>query len=144
MANFSHGWVAKTSRSTGIAAQAIAAGANYLGSEIDRTSDTPIPDMAEVELTFASAVSPAAGSYVEIYMLIAADGTNYEDGGVGTDPIKTRLKPVNLPADTSTHRITFQCSIPPSKFKLLIKSESNQSVTCTLLCYTYHSRSVQE
>ena len=144
MANFTNKWKTPTNRATGIAAQAIAAGANYLGSEIDNLVN--LDQDSSWQLNYDSAVSPAAGSTLELYILYDfGDAGVYEEGdAVPTDPIKPPLKIVALEADTDTHYVVFAASLLPHPFKVLVKSESNQSCTVTVLLETHPSHATQD
>lgn len=129
-----------TSRVTGIAAQAIAADANYLGSAIDNATNLDL--YADIEVTFVCAAGPGANLTLEVYLLYSLGGTNYEDGDA--TPVDPKGQPIGMAAaynDTNTHRQTFKgVPIEPYKFKILIKSELDQNATVTVLCYTHKTR----
>jgi len=138
MSDFTLARTAKSAVSTGITSQAVAAGANYLGSEMDNSA-AENPSDATTEITYDSASSPAAGKTLELYLLRAPDGTNYEEGDASpTDPAdhKQPVLTLALDEDTDTHRFVFDHALPPDKCKWLVKSESDQSCTVTVKTWT--------
>ena len=128
-------WTTPTSRTTGIAAPSLSAGANYLGSAIDNDTNKDRWLHLDIEMTHGS--SPTANTVHEIYLIYAIDGTNYEDGGVSVDPSKNPTLLFAVKAQTTTQRQSFvNIPIAPFKFKILIKSEVSQTATPTILAYT--------
>ena len=128
---------AASSRTSGISAQAVTTGANFLGSEIDNSVNKDL--FLDFEFVFTSSVSPAAGKSVEVYLIYAVDGTNYDDGAVGTDPLGNPIAMISLPEDTSAHQTSrHQIQLTPYKFKILVKSESDQTVTITIDARTHN------
>lgn len=125
-----------TSRTTGIAAQAIVAGANFLGSAIDNATNLDL--FADIEVAFVCGVAPTANTVLEVYLLYSIGGTNYEDGDA--TPVDPKANPVGTAAaynDTNTHYQTIKgVPLRPSLFKILVKSELNRDATVTVLCYT--------
>ena len=121
-----------TSRTTGISAEAIAAGANYLGSEIDFS--TILDTFCDIEIKYTNGVAPAAGKYLEVFLLVAMDDTNYEIGdATPTDPMAIPVGTVRLYTNTTADRIHTIKNVPLGQYKtkVLIKSESDQSCTVT-------------
>lgn len=95
--------------------------ANAISSEIDNTSNLHLFD--DVEWVHAAlGYTPAAGSVIELYIVEALDGTNYEDGDASIDPPATNLVGVfNIRSTTSAQRhVIRQIPIPPFKFKYVI------------------------
>ena len=127
-----------TSRTTGIASQSISAGANYLGSEIDNSSN--LDTEANIEVLITCSTAPTANKTVEIYLLYAIDGTNYEDGGVSVDPTKVPVGIVAARNVTGAQRLTIEgVRLQPYKCKVLLKSELDQtSQTTTVLLYSHN------
>lgn len=122
-------WSTPAARTTGIAAQAIAGAAAFLGSEIDGAGDTHL----DIALTYAYGVAPTANAPLSVFLVFAADGTNYDDVTyyfVGQIPVG---------ANTSTHYKSFvSIPIPPSKFKIrVLNGEATQGVTATVTAKTY-------
>lgn len=130
-------WNAGTPRTTGIASETVAAGANFLGSEIDNSSN--LDTHLDLDVAFTCGSAPTANKVIEIYLLFSVDGTNYEDGdATPTDPTKSLLTAVAARAVTSAQRVAIdQIPIPPKKFKILIKSELDQSASVTVLASSY-------
>ena len=130
-------WTAKTGRTTGITAQAVAAGANYLGASIDNaTNKDRFCDIA-ISSTFGTA--PTADKTIELYLLYSDDGTSYELGDASTDPKKSPAAVQALAAIVSEQIAVFAgFQLAPRPFKILVKSEADQSDTLTVLCETYN------
>jgi len=122
-------WSTPNTRTTGIAAQAIAGAAAFVGSEIDAGGDTQL----DIALTYAYGTNPTANVPLSVYLVYAADGTNYDDVTfvfVGQIPVG---------ANTSTHYKSFVgVPIGASKFKLrILNGDAAQSVTVTATAKTY-------
>jgi len=135
-------WATPASRTTGIVTQAIAAGANYLGSEID--NGTNKDRFITVDLTFTCGSAPTADKTIELYVIYDVTSSDYEEGdATPTDPKKSPVAIFAAKAVTAAQQIVFE-SIPiaPFAFKLLLKSELDQSASCTLLAYS-HNEEVQ-
>jgi len=129
-------WTAPTARTSGISAQSVAAGANYLGSEID--NETNLDMYAAVELSMTPGSAPTAGNVVELYVLYAIDGTNYEQGAVATDPEKSPAAVYAAKASTDAQAQTIMIPLKPFKFNLLVKSELDQTATITVDIETFN------
>ncbi|MEA3226024.1 MAG: hypothetical protein U9Q07_08745 [Planctomycetota bacterium] len=129
-------WTEPTARTSGISAQSVAAGANYLGSEID--NETNLDQFAAIELTMTPGVAPTAGKVVELYILYAIDGTNYEQGGTSDDPARGPDAVFPAEASTSAQATTKHVRLRPFKFKLLVKSELDQEATITVKLETFN------
>ena len=128
-----------TSRTTGIAAETVAAGANFLGSEIDNSAN--LDDEAAIEVLHTCSTAATAGGVLMIYLLAAIDGTNYEDGGTSVDPSRVPDMVVvtrNVTTDQRTTR--WRVPLPPHKVKILVRSELDQSASVTVLLYGHGKR----
>ena len=133
---------AASSRTSGISDASIIAGANYLGAAINNASNLDL--QADVELAWSCGTSPTADKVLEVYLLYALDGTNYEDGaGNGTgsgdvDPKAPMIGAVPVYANTSGHRYLIRgVPLEPLSFKVLVKSELDQTATVTVNVKTY-------
>lgn len=136
-------WNAATSVSSGISSESVNAGANNLGTEIDNTTNKD--RFLSFDLTFSCASAPTANTTIEVYILYAIDGTNYEDGdATPTDPTKNPAAAVAARNVTGAQRVAVtNIPIQPFKFKILIKSELDQNATSvTLNAYT-HNEDIQ-
>lgn len=135
-------WEVPVSETTGIAAQAIAAGANFLGSEIN--NGTNRDRYITVDLIFTCGSAPTADKTIELYVIYDPTSASYEDGNA--TPIDPKKSPVAIfaaKAVTAAQHIVFESIlIAPFPFKLLLKSELDQSATCTLLAYS-HNEEIQ-
>lgn len=133
-------WTGGTSRTTGISGATLAAGANFLGDAID--NGTNKDRFCAIEVTFTGASTPTVDTLLEIYILYAADGTNYEDGdATPTDPKKPPVGCVAARAVAGAQKQTLPAiPLSPFKFKILVKSELDVAITSalTVLCHTYN------
>lgn len=94
---------------------------NAISSEVDNTSGLYLFD--DVEWLHATlGYTPSAGAVIELYIVEALDGTNYEDGDASIDPPAANLVGVfNIRASTASQRHTLrQIPIPPFKFKYVV------------------------
>lgn len=99
----------------------LANGARKLGTEYDNTPASKGYQLADLELHAVMATSPAAGAVVEVYLVCAPDGTNYEAGDSSTTPAKAPDAIIPLRAATSQPRIVVRSvPLPPWKFKALL------------------------
>lgn len=122
---------ALTSLTTGISNQTIANGASFTGSEIDNTSMRY--SLMAVEVVWSYTTAPTANKTVELQVLEAVDGTNYEDTA-------RTIAAWSPPADTNTHRRLLLSEYPllSDKFKLAVKNtDTGQSITVTVNAYAY-------
>lgn len=131
-------WKAPTSRTSGISAASLNAGANLLGSEIN--NETNLDRYLNLELTWTCSTASVLNEVVEVYLLYAIDGTNYEDGGVSVDPIKVQISFFSDNGLTTAQKqAKVSIPIPPFKFKILIKSElTNNATSVTVDAETYN------
>ena len=120
-------WSAETARTSGIAAESIAAGASADGDAIDPGGDTH----ADITLTYGYAVAPTAGSSISV-RLLESDGTNYDAVGRFVDQVPAV-------ADTTTRPKTYtQVPIGPNSFKVQVTNgDPVQSLTATVTVRTY-------
>lgn len=114
---------APTSRSTGLTTElnSLADGAfSAVGTAFDNTSN--LDQWASVEIALAS-LSPAAGAYVQVFLVQSLDGTNYEDAAKSSNPGYHQATPP-LPVDTTATSAKKIDSpwfrIPPGKWKLVL------------------------
>ena len=122
---------ALTSLTTGISNQTIANGASFTGSEIDNTSARY--SLMAVEVVWSYTTAPTADKTVELQVLEAVDGINYEDTA-------RTIAAWSPPADTNTHRRLLLSEYPllADKFKLAVKNtDTGQSITVTVNAWGY-------
>ena len=122
---------------------ALANDANVLGAAIDFTAGgvdkKPYMDI-EVNLAtvnWSAEDNPA----IYIWLLARTDGTNFEDGGVGTDPGRAPDKIVPLRAASAAQRLfaRFMLTVPDQGM-LLIGNRTGQALNATgntVKYYTY-------
>jgi len=135
-------WAAYTSRGNVLSTELNAlasAGRSAAGTEVDNGVNLDMYGVLELQVTFGTA--PSAGGYVEIYMVTAPDGTNYEDGSNTVDPGTHKLiDRIPVRAVTTAQRLTGRM-IPllPEKTKFLLYNGSGQAFPAsgsTLALYT--------
>lgn len=135
-------WAAYTSRGNVLSTELNAlasAGRSAAGTEVDNGANLDMFGVLELAVTFDTA--PAAGGYVETYMVTAPDGTNYEDGSNTVDPGTHKLiDRIPVRAVTTAQRLTGRM-IPllPEKTKFLLYNGSGQAFPAsgsTLTLYT--------
>ena len=135
-------WAAYTSRGSVLSTELNAlasAGRSAAGTEVDNGANLDMFGALELQVTFGTA--PSAGGYVEIYMVTAPDGTNYEDGSGTVDPGTHKLiDRIPVRAVTTPQRLTGRM-IPllPEKTKFLLYNGSGQAFPAsgsTLTLYT--------
>ena len=112
---------------------ALAAGSRTnVGTELVNNTNLDEIGKLEIGVTFASA--PAAGDYLDIHMVQAPDGTNYEDGSSTVDPGPHTLKAsVQVRAVDSAQRImTRMFQLEPGKTKfILVNRNASQAFPAT-------------
>ena len=135
-------WAAYTSRGNVLSTELNAlanAGRSAAGTEVDNGTNLDMYGVLELQVTFGTA--PSAGGYVEIYMVTAPDGTNYEDGSNTVDPGTHKLiDRIPVRAVTTAQRLSGRL-IPllPEKMKFLLYNGSGQAFPAsgsTLKLYT--------
>ena len=121
----------------GIVSHTLAAGANKLGPE----HDGRLKRWAAFELQWNPDATAAAGETIELYLLYALDGTNYEDGDeTPDDPKKTKEGVFTDDGSDALQRQVLQTKVEllPFKYKPLLKSElGDQALTVVLSIYTF-------
>lgn len=121
-----------------------------LGAEYDNSSGLYLYGLFELNVTFGS--NPTAGNTVDLYLIPAPDGTNYDDavtGASGTAPITTYVGGFPLRAVTTAQKVPLGIgltlvNLPPTKFKVAVKNGSGQAFpssgsTVKLIPYRYQS-----
>jgi len=135
-------WAAYTSRGNVLSTELNAlasAGRSAAGTEVDNGANLDMLGVLELQVTFGTA--PSAGGYVEIYMVTAPDGTNYEDGSNTVDPGTHKLVdriPVRA-VTTAQRRTGRMIPLLPEKTKFLLYNGSGQAFPAdgsTLTLYT--------
>lgn len=135
-------WASYTSRGNVLSSELnslASAGRSAAGTEVDNGANLDMYGVLELQVQFGTA--PSAGGYVEIYMVTAPDGTNYEDGSNSVDPGTHKLVDrIPVRAVTTAQRLTGRM-IPllPEKMKFLLRNGSGQafpSSGSTLTLYT--------
>jgi hypothetical protein len=138
-----------TVASTELNSLANAAGA--LGAEYDNATNLYMFGTFELNVTFGT--NPTAGSTVDLYLIPAPDGTNYDDavtGAAGSAPNTSYVGGFPLRAVTSAQKVPLGVGIagpvqlPPTKFKVFALNKSGQAFpasgsTIKMVPYRYQS-----
>jgi hypothetical protein len=78
-------------------------------------------------LSVTFGVAPTADTTVDLYIVPATDGSNYNDGGTSTQPVNFYRGSWSLRAVTA-HSLTIHgVMLPPVPFKIFIVNGSNQA-----------------
>ncbi len=128
----------------------LANNAGALCAEYDNSSGLYLYGLFELNVTFGSA--PTAGNTVDLYIIPAPDGTNYDDavtGASGSAPITTYVGGFPLRAVTTAQKVPLGLgltliNLPPTKFKVFALNKSGQAFpssgsTIKLIPYRYQS-----
>ena len=118
-----------TARTTGIAAESIAAAASATGDDIDNATNKDTH--ADIELAATFGTAPAAGAPVQIHLIYKMDGTNAET-------VVQHLAGVVGMADvTSAQRAVVSVPILPYKFAIRVTNGTAQTANpVTVTCNT--------
>lgn len=130
---------ALSARTSGVASEAIANAATFLGAEIDNSANKDRYLTIEAVWSYASA--PTANKTLRLFIEYAVDGTNYETAS----PTQGQIANWSPPADTATNRLVIVRGRPilPGKFKIRATNvDTGQTVTLTLNAYTHNDEAV--
>ena len=129
---------------------ALANNAGALGAEYDNSSGLYLYGLFELNVTFGT--NPTAGNAVDLYIIPAPDGTNYDDavtGASGAAPITTYVGGFPLRAVTTAQKVPLGLgltlvNLPPTKFKAFLLNKSGQAFpasgsTLKMIPYRYQS-----
>lgn len=122
-----------------------------LGAEYDNATNLYLFGLFELNVTFGSA--PTEGSTVDMYIIPAPDGTNYDDavtGASGVAPGTSYAGGFPLRAVTTAQKVPLglgirgRVELPPTKFKVFIVNRSGQAFpasgsTIKMVPYRYQS-----
>jgi hypothetical protein len=123
-------WATWTDRSTVLTTElnSLASSArSNAGTEVANQTNKDKYGIVELTVTFGSA--PSAGALVNVYMVTAPDGTNYEDGSSSSDPgMHTHVATVALKATTSAQRVSSAMfPLKPLKTKFILENRTSQA-----------------
>lgn len=112
----------------------LANGSGALGAEYDNATNLYTHGLFELNVTFGT--NPTAGSLVDVYLIPAPDGTNYDDSTTGASPYappSTYVGSFAVQATTSAQKVPMggmglaEIALPPTKFKALVINRSGQA-----------------
>jgi hypothetical protein len=104
-------------------------GTNAGGTEVDNSTNLDMYGKLEISLTYATA--PAAGGYINIYMMTAPDGTNYDDGDASVAPPSVALVcSIPVRAVTTAQKLMSPLFlIPPTKLKFILENMGSTTIS---------------
>lgn len=128
----------------------LANNAAALGAEYDNATNLYLFGLFELNVTFGT--NPTAGSTIDLYIIPAPDGTNYDDnttGASGAAPSTAYVGGFPLRAVTTAQKVPLgvgltRVELPPTKFKVFVINKSGQSFpasgsTVKMVPYRYQS-----
>lgn len=127
----------------------LADNAAAIGAEFDNSTGLWLFGLFELNVTFGT--GPTAGSTVDLYIIPAPDGTNYDDavtGASGSAPSTSYVGGFPLRNVTSAQKVPIgvarRIELPPVKFKAFVINRSGQSFpssgsTVKLVPYGYQT-----
>lgn len=112
----------------------LASSARAITAALDNTTDLYLFD--DLELTVTYGTNPSVGATVDVYLIVALDGTNYEDGASGAPgtpaPVTSLIASFPIKANTSLQRVTIRNVIlPPGLFKYLLLNNTGQAMAAS-------------
>lgn len=111
------------------------------GTEVSNQTNLDQYGILEIQVTFGS--NPATGSYLQLHMVTAPDGTNYEDGSSSVDPgAHTVIRCVPVRATTNAQRLVTDIFVlKPGKTKFILYNGTDKafpSSGSTVTLYTFN------
>lgn len=103
------------------------------GTEIDNAAAGTHYPYADFELGVTYGTAPSAGGYVALFLVMALDGTNYQDGGGSVAPPATAwVGNFPLRAVTTAQRVVLRgVLLPNAKFKLVAQNNAGQAMAAS-------------
>jgi hypothetical protein len=97
------------------------------GAVIDNA--TNLDQYGKLELTVDFVSAPSAGAVVNVYMVTAPNGTNYEDGSGTVDPgAHTLVAVIPIRVDTAAQRLTSRLfTMQPALSKFILENLTGQA-----------------
>lgn len=140
-------WAAAPSRGNQLTTELNALANNAfsaVGPAYDNT--TNLDEWGACDITLAS-LAAATGAYLQLFLAVSLDGTNYEDAPAATQPGSHNLvATVSVLVSTSVKRIvTPWFRLPPNKFKFVLKNAAGVALGAsgnTVALYTTNEQSV--
>lgn len=140
-------WTAAPSRGNQLTTELNAlanGGFSAVGPAYDNT--TNLDEWGACDITLAS-LAAATGAYLQLFLAVSLDGTNYEDAPAATQPGSHNLvATVSVLVSTSVKRIvTPWFRLPPNKFKFVLKNAAGVALGAsgnTVALFTTNEQSV--
>ena len=143
---YTHELAAGASRTSGIAAHTLNTLCHFAGAEIDNSVNKD--EFLDLDVLITLAATPVAGAPVNVHILYAIDGTNYEDGIPATNDGTAAASPApnanslvdshGVLASSSAQRWTIrEVPLLPYKFKIVVYNGTAKSCTSLLTVLAY-------
>lgn len=140
-------WAAASSRGNQLTTElnSLANGAfSAVGPAYDNT--TNLDEWGACDIVLAS-LAAATGAYLQLFLAVSLDGTNYEDAPAATQPGSHNLvATASVLVSTSVKRIvTPWFRLPPNKFKFVLKNAAGVALGAsgnTVALFTTNEQSV--
>jgi hypothetical protein len=147
---YTHQLATGASRSTGLDTQTLNTVCHIASSEIDNATNKD--ELLDIVMLITLAATPVAGAPIQVSILYAMDGTNYEDGIPATNDGTAAASPVPNPnALVDSHGVLASANaqkwtirdIPllPYKFKIVVYNGTSKSSTDLLTVLAYGRKS---
>ena len=142
-----------TPRTTGIATQTLNTVSRFAGAEINNA--TNLDELYDLDITFTLAATPVAGDPINVHIIYAMDGTNYEDGAPTTNdgahddgnalPASSQVAAIGVQAISTAQKVTLRdIPVMPYKLKIVLRNGTTKSCTSllTVLAYGKHYQNI--
>lgn len=108
-----------------------------LGAEIDNSTNKYI--LADVEFLAGGTFTPTAGAFIELWLLVPLDGTNYEDGSSTVAPGRPAdiIIPVRAGTTITPRAGARGLILPTGKFKPIARNQTGATLPATGNTITY-------
>ncbi len=102
-----------------------AAAGSALGTEYDNATNCFMYGLFEFTVTFGT--GPTADTTVDLYVVPAPDGTNYDDGSNAIFAQNHAVGGYNMRSVTTAQKLSmWGVLLPPTKFKVNMRNNTNQ------------------
>lgn len=101
-----------------------------LGTEYDNSASLFMWGLFELTVTFGT--GPTADSTLDLFLVPAPDGTNYDDGSNSVFTQNASIGGFNMRSVTTAQKLSiYAVPLPPTKFKVNIQNNTNQTTAAS-------------
>jgi hypothetical protein len=105
-------------------------GVSALGTEYDNATNLFLYALFQLDVTFGT--GPTAFTTVDLFLVCAPDGTNYNNGSSSIAVQNAAIGSYNMQNVTTQQLLSFYgIPLPPCKFKLQVSNSTNQAFPAT-------------